>query len=374
MKRGSVISFVVLSSLFILACTVTYKVAGKFSSHNEVFVGDIVHDLISGTANIRTKGEVTGITCEGDSYVTYIPPYSIGCAGQRGKAEFVCSDGRTVDANWRATSCTSGHGRGTDKFGSVFVFAFGLTEKEAEDYVAKALPKAAKSPALPGYRPKEVRKKKGFSTGTGFFISTDGHFITNHHVVDGAKSVVVMLSNGKKYPVVIIRSDPANDVAIGKIEFKSKPLPLAGDSEVKKGSEVLTLGYPLITIQGQEQKATFGRINALSGLALSGLEGDIRFYQIDVPIQPGNSGGPLINRRGEVVGIVTATLNQIVTLKLTGSLPQNVNYAVKMGYVLPLVRSQLHGKFVLSKGKIPEMGIPKIIEVYEPSVMLVIAR
>ena len=369
MKRGSVISFVVLSSLFILACTVTYKVAGRFESHNEVFRGDIVHDLSTGTAFIRAKGEVTGIICEGSSYVTYIPPYSIGCAGQRGKADLVCSDGRTVDTNWRATSCTSGHGRGTDKRGSVFLFAFGLTEKEAEDYVAKALPKAKKNPPLPVYRPKEVRKKKGFSTGTGFFVSTNGHFITNHHVVDGAKSVVVFASNGKGYPATVIISDPANDVTLAKIETKSKPLPLAIDSEVKKGSEVLTLGYPLIAIQGQEQKATFGRVNALSGF-----KDDIRFYQIDVPIQPGNSGGPLINRRGEVVGIVTQTLNQIVTLRLSGSLPQNVNYAVKAGYILPLLRSKLRGKFVASKGKKSKMEITRIIEIYEPSVVLVIAR
>ncbi len=69
--------------------------------------------------------------------------------------------------------------------------------------------------------------------------------------------------------------------------------------------------------------------------ALSGIKGDVRFFQVDIPVQLGNSGGPLINQRGEVIGIVTATLDEFVALAQSGSLPQNVNYAVKSTYVWP---------------------------------------
>ena len=87
-------------------------------------------------------------------------------------------------------------------------------------------------------------------------------------------------------------------------------LSVASSRDLLKAQDVFTLGYPLITLTGQEQKASFGRVNALSGI-----QGDIRFLQIDVPVQPGNSGGPLLSRDGRVVGVVTATLNQLIPLK-----------------------------------------------------------
>ena len=133
--------------------------------------------------------------------------------------------------------------------------------------------------------------------------------------------------------------------------------------------EVLVLGYPLIALQGQEQKATVGRINALSGF-----QGDVRYFQIDAPIQPGNSGGPLLNARGEVVGVVTATLDPVGTLRATGSLPQNVNYAVKADYMIPLLRAALGDQWSLLSGVAPQREMSEIVERAEGSVFLVIVR
>ena len=131
----------------------------------------------------------------------------------------------------------------------------------------------------------------------------------------------------------LLKSDPANDLALLKVETTSSPIPIPSQTRMARADEVFTLGYPDITIQGQTRKATFGRINALSGI-----KDDVRFFQVDVPIQPGNSGGPLINDKGEVLGIVTMTLDAIVSLIAKGSLPQNVNYAVKSDYLVPLLR------------------------------------
>ncbi len=170
------------------------------------------------------------------------------------------------------------------------------------------------------------------SSGTGFFISPDGYFLTNYHVIENAKALKIILKNGQSYPVTIIKADKANDIALGKADLKTLFLPLASSIKADMGEEVLTLGYPFISLTGKDQKATFGRINALNGIM-----DDYRFYQIDVPVQPGNSGGPLINKKGQVIGIVTQSLNSLIALKLTGALPQNVNYAIKISYAVPLV-------------------------------------
>lgn len=99
---------------------------------------------------------------------------------------------------------------------------------------------------------------------------------------------------------------------------------LLNDVLLAKGEDVFTVGFPLIDLQGQAPKATFGRVNALSGP-----RDDADFVQIDVPTQPGISGGPLLDPSGRVVGVVTATLDQAVAMRLAGTFAQNVNYAIQ---------------------------------------------
>jgi hypothetical protein len=186
-----------------------------------------------------------------------------------------------------------------------------------------------------GGRPSQkesTNKDVPVGSGTGFFVSADGYIITNFHVVDESTSLDVHVAGGKVYPARIVTTDPTNDVALIKIEAESVPLSIAATKRIKKGAQVFTLGYPLPDLEGREQKATFGRINALSGL-----QGDIRYFQMDVPIQPGNSGGPLISGDGFVIGITSAMLSQLHTLKTAGVIPQNVNYAVKSEYIRPLL-------------------------------------
>ncbi|MDP6819526.1 MAG: serine protease, partial [Alphaproteobacteria bacterium] len=144
------------------------------------------------------------------------------------------------------------------------------------------------------------------------------------------------------------------------------PIPLF-NGQASRGEEVFTLGYPLISAQGQEQKATLGRINAVSGV-----NNDVRFYQVDTPIQPGNSGGPIINSHGEVVGVVTATLDEIATLRESGALGQNVNYAVKIAYIFPILNSSGLDFSVTSENR--KLNMIKIANMYEKSVFMVIAK
>jgi S1-C subfamily serine protease len=211
----------------------------------------------------------------------------------------------------------------------------------------------------------KVPSTKSASSGTGFFVSADGFVVTNHHVVEDASQIEARDITGKVYAAKVVSIDASNDIALLKIDTSAIPLPISKSSAIKKGSEVFTLGYPVVGIQGQEQKATFGRINALSGI-----QGDIRYFQIDVPIQPGNSGGPLISDDGSVIAIVTASLNQINVLKATGSLPQSVNYAVKSEYFLPL----LEFAHVITKPSQGKDGAIKDPSQFEKSIVHIVAR
>ncbi len=167
-----------------------------------------------------------------------------------------------------------------------------------------------------------VGRPKG--SGSGFFITTEGHFVTNQHVIAGSSSIIIYTGD-KVLPARIIRVDKSSDLALLKVEGNSVPLILRpSGSGVRVGQRVATVGYPNPGLQGQEPKFTSGQINALSGAG-----DDAGLYQISVPVQPGNSGGPLLDDRGQVVGVIVAKLNIIAAVETSGALPENVNYAIK---------------------------------------------
>jgi len=178
------------------------------------------------------------------------------------------------------------------------------------------------------------------STSTGFLITPDGFILTTCHSVEETAKVEVLIYDvnnysQKRYPAKVVLKDKSLDVAILKIEDVNLPfLPIASSSTVKTGDAVFTVGYPQVTLQGTEPKFTNGSISSLSGLA-----NNQKCFQISIPVQPGNSGGPLVNEKGQVIGIIVAKLSDVPALLITGSIPQNVNYALKSSFVLPLIES-----------------------------------
>jgi S1-C subfamily serine protease len=204
-------------------------------------------------------------------------------------------------------------------------------------------------------------------SGTGFFITADGYLLTAYHVVKEADSIQIWTNKGLK-PASIVRADTVNDIALLKVEgLQCEALPVQSSRGVKVGAEVFTLGFPNIQLQGTEAKYTNGHINSLSGFA-----DDPRLFQISAAIQPGNSGGPLLRPDGTVVGIVVAKLDEIATAKTTGSLPQNVNYALKSSFVLSFLEAlpELSGK--LSPVGTPNLPQTQTVEKAAKSVAMVL--
>ena len=201
------------------------------------------------------------------------------------------------------------------------------------------------------------------SSGTGFLISNNGYIATCYHVIKEATEISVKGVNNdfyKKYNAKIVATDKLNDLAILKIDCRL-------ESTIKYsikwnvsdvGQEVFTLGYPLKTTMGEEIKLTNGIISSKSGF-----QGDITTYQITVPVQPGNSGGPLFDKNGYVIGVINA--------KHTGA--ENAGYAVKTNILRNLIQSsshnivlpqsnQLYGKSLMEQVKLARKDV-LIIEV-----------
>lgn len=179
------------------------------------------------------------------------------------------------------------------------------------------------------------------SSGTGFFVSQDGYIATNYHVISDSKAIKVKVKSGDIFDATVVRVDKSNDLAILKIRGNDyKPLNIQPSTNIKRGQQVYAIGFPQINIQGIEPKITDGVISSLSGIS-----DEPTNYQISNPIQPGNSGGPLFTQEGYVVGVVVSTINALAVTKATGSIPQNINFAVKSNYLIELLNSINPQKF-----------------------------
>lgn len=159
--------------------------------------------------------------------------------------------------------------------------------------------------------------------GTGFYVNQFGHVITNHHVVDGCIAIRVIDHSGKVIRADLVSSDSSADLAILQSHARAQHYIPLSRQPAKLGEDVFTLGYPVQSLLSKNVSLTSGVISSLAGL-----HDDKRMMQISVPIQPGNSGGPLVSMAGNLVGVVVATINTDAFLQHSGTLPQNINFAL----------------------------------------------
>ncbi len=209
---------------------------------------------------------------------------------------------------------------------------------------------AQKLPTIAGSRLSE--------TGTGFFITEDGGVITDYHVVKNAAQIRLVTRAGI-IPAVVATVDAANDLALLKAEGQQfTPLPVATSRTVRLGSTVATIGFPDPVLQGFAPKLTKGEISSLSGI-----HDDWRYFQISVPVQPGNSGGALVDEHGNVIGVVSLKLKATAAVLASGSLPENVNYAMKSSYLLAFLESA--APRIYARLKVPNKNDRKFEDVVE---------
>jgi serine protease Do len=176
-------------------------------------------------------------------------------------------------------------------------------------------------------------------SGTAFFVSKEGKALTNAHVVDGCRQISVN-TEGQSIAAKILAKDERNDLALLATDLRP-PRAANWRLQVRQGEDIAVYGFPLTGVLASGGNVATGNITALAGLA-----DDSRFLQISAPVQPGNSGGPLLDRNGAVVGIVVAKINALEIASATGDIPQNVNFAIKASVATAFLDAQrvAHGE------------------------------
>jgi len=214
--------------------------------------------------------------------------------------------------------------------------------------------------------PKEINStnEESKSSGSGFAINSNGYIATNNHVINDAKSINVRGINGdfnKIYKATVILADRNNDLAIIKIDdykFSSlKPIPYTINSEKSSvGENIFVFGYPLRATMGDEIKLTNGIISSKTGF-----QDDITSYQISAPVQPGNSGGPLFDEQGNLIGIINS--------KHIGA--ENASYAIKSVYLLNLLNLLPNQPELQTENSLTDKELTKQVDIIKEFVYII---
>ena len=164
---------------------------------------------------------------------------------------------------------------------------------------------------------------------TGFFVSDAGYLVTAHHVIAGLTDIKVVMSPRQVLRARTVKIDEGSDLALLKVDAITPFVYLSHSNGVPAGMDVITMGYPQVSVLGITTKVTRGIVNSERGM-----RDDPNSFQFSAEVQKGNSGGPLIGPGGMVVGVVRSKLDAIKMSKATSDLPQNVNFATKSSVLL----------------------------------------
>ena len=164
------------------------------------------------------------------------------------------------------------------------------------------------------------------STGTGFQITREGHVVTNFHVAGDCQQITLNKPSNLPVPASLVAADRDNDLVVLKASGlpKDSVAPLREGASPKAGTEIVVFGFPLTGLLASNGNVVTGNITSLAGLGNKASQ-----YQISAPVQPGNSGGPVLDREGRVVAVVVSKLDAMKAVEATGDIPQNINFAIK---------------------------------------------
>lgn len=265
-------------------------------------------------------------------------------------------------SNWYLANKTSSK----DFYATIDDGAFVLLDNNdtKTTYFVKTFPTVEDNTTTSGAGTSSGQEKQYLASGTGFFIDPLGFIATNYHVIDGAKGIDVFITQKGKtdtYTAKSIVVDKSNDLAIIKVTddsySKLPPIPYMISSGTKDvGTAVFAMGYPELSHLGEEIKVTDGIISSKTGY-----QGDITTYQISAPIQHGNSGGPLFDKNGNVIGITNAGVESL----------QNVGYAIKVSYLNNLIEACPESINTSSSNQISGLSFPDKIKKISPYVVII---
>ncbi len=200
----------------------------------------------------------------------------------------------------------------------------------------------ASRPEVTPRSPSSERPEMAATSGTAFFVSRNGEALTNAHVVEDCQQIRV---NGDM--ARLLARDVKNDLAL--LATDQHPSQWSNwRVSVRQGEDIVVYGFPLTGVLSSGGNVVTGNVTALAGL-----EDDSRFLQISAPVQPGNSGGPLFDRFGNIVGVVVSKLNAIRIASATGDIPQNVNFAIKASVATAFLDAQ---RVTISTAPLPPPG------------------
>ena len=204
------------------------------------------------------------------------------------------------------------------------------------DVVRQLTPSVVHVLTVPPRTGQDNPSSPGIGVGTGIVLQSDGYVLTNNHLIDGAESIVITLHNGESYPARLVGGDPNPDVAIVKIDATGLQPARAGRTEsLQVGQDVIAIGHALALPGGPT--VSKGVVSALGRSVETGLQDTlVDLIQTDASINPGNSGGPLVNNRGEVVGVNTASFSG----------GQGINFAINIDDALVVSRQLIEQGFV----------------------------
>ena len=353
----------------------TLPVSGYLGESKEKFLGRATGYVTrTGNLNITT---ISGIKCEGDFvYET----------SSNGKGDFKCADGQFGDFLFTSNG-NQGEGFGKTNKGEPFFFQFGNHfHGGPSQKTNKRIAEANRQEQTQGKKESTFRKEQTpqSGTGSGFFISKMGHVIANARVVKNCKKVTIGDNANKQVPAEIINTDRSNDLALLKLSTlemasaESKSLiqklgitvvPLASkgllrNEDVRLGEKVLVAGYPFGELFSNTIKVTSGIVSATRGAG-----DDSGQFQLDAAVQPGNSGGPIYDSGGNIVGVVISQLDKLKMAKAIGSLPENVNFGIKASTVRQfLISSGLPSK---KSERIEEKSTEQLAEIAKNQALMV---
>ena len=289
----------------------------------------------------------------------YYGEFRIGFWSGQGILTFI--DGSKYVGAFRSSEY---HGQGTYTNANGHVQE-GIWEKDKFLYTRKAStvrPKviAKRQPRKSNSRRTASRSTKSTkvynaASGTGFAVTKSGYVITNNHVIKGCMKVKIH-QKGKSIPATVVSRDKLNDLALLKGDFKPSKVFRLSRKAPELMEDIFVVGYPFGTKVSSSVKVTKGIVSSLTGIG-----NNFSNIQIDAAIQPGNSGGPIVNEKGNVIGVAVAKLSFKHVLKRFGTIPENTNFGIKTNVVMNLLQGNSVTVGRPNRGKIERSDLSKVI-------------